>query len=224
MANHIIYNSDFGILAETSIPPGFSDVTNIISLDQFGSKNIGQSWIKDWINIRDAIYNYCFNLAGGLSPENWTLTEWNLLDDDEKEIVSHYLCTVLDYNLIFDYNSDPKFLNDCLEYCNENSHAARHKRFDAFQSILMFNYSLTIIYDFYENLLAYNSGTWTNSVNLIEAYIDCGIYDSALQLKTGLYDWINNEFLTTAPAPDKSTNTVLDVVNLLNDLLVNGNY
>ena len=52
MANYLIYSENTGIIADTSIPAGFTDVTTIDNLGKVAVNNIGASWIKDWKKIR----------------------------------------------------------------------------------------------------------------------------------------------------------------------------
>lgn len=227
MANHIISSPETGLIASRSVPLGFTDATTIDNLGNFAVTIIGQSWVTDWLTIQTMIHDIAFVTAGGLSPENWTITQWNLFTDSEKEILSQFLPTRIPHNLITDSFSI-EFLAECLRDYNKRSYTARHQRWGACLAAFQMNYTPSALQAVLSEPLGFIGGTWINSTNLVENYIDCDFFYPSADRKdfciTSIFDWVIDNYANFGAAPDIGTNTVADVVAILTNILVNGEY
>ena len=142
MANYLIYSENTGIIADTSIPAGFTDVTTIDNLGNIAVNNIGASWIKDWKKIRTEIKALAIAITGNADIPTWTESQWNLFSASEKVILANFLPNKIPVAYLIALQiAGLIVISDCGLYFDTNSKVARRSRWEACRIVVMGSFS-----------------------------------------------------------------------------------
>ena len=224
MANYLIYSENTGIIADTSIPAGFTDVTTIDNLGKVAVNNIGASWIKDWKKIRSEIKALAISITGNSNIPAWTEAQWNLFTDSEKVILANFLPNKIPVAYLIALQvAGLIVISDCGLYFDTNSKVARRSRWEACRIVVMGSFaavdSMTTIQ---WQVLAFTNASWPNSVDLSMAYIN-GYESQAEDFRYGLIDYVDNELRASGLTPINGQ-TLTQVCDTLLAILEDGTY